>query len=222
MTPGSQSARSSGRTRSRNCSWHGGHRHMTLVMAAAAFLAKLAADLRRSAFGSALGQSERNESGARASRLSRLKSLFPSVPVIRTPRQTLCLRLVALATKTPGHRLPRPLPTTTAAPSTTVVLVRPIWGDSWLLMLRCWRWCWHHHIRQPTLGLLPRGRGDDRLLRLREEPCGLPMATVLRPVGRPDRAAAGAISPDQIDGAWHAGEALRQRRPGRRGAGARR
>jgi SRSO17 transposase len=28
-------------------SWHGWHRHMTLVMAAAAFLAKLAADLRR-------------------------------------------------------------------------------------------------------------------------------------------------------------------------------
>jgi len=30
-------------------SWHGWHRHMTLVMAAAAFLAKLAAELRRSA-----------------------------------------------------------------------------------------------------------------------------------------------------------------------------
>jgi SRSO17 transposase len=30
-------------------SWHGWHRHMTLVMAAAAFLARLAADLRRSA-----------------------------------------------------------------------------------------------------------------------------------------------------------------------------
>ncbi len=30
-------------------SWHGWHRHMTLVMAAGAFLAKLAADLRRSA-----------------------------------------------------------------------------------------------------------------------------------------------------------------------------
>lgn len=30
-------------------SWHGWHRHMTLVMAAAAFLAKLAADLRRAA-----------------------------------------------------------------------------------------------------------------------------------------------------------------------------
>ena len=29
-------------------SWHGWHRHMTLVMAAAAFLAKLVADLRRS------------------------------------------------------------------------------------------------------------------------------------------------------------------------------
>jgi SRSO17 transposase len=34
-------------------SWHGWHRHMTLVMAAAAFLAKLAADLRRSALGKA-------------------------------------------------------------------------------------------------------------------------------------------------------------------------
>ncbi|WFU04686.1 IS701 family transposase (plasmid) [Rhizobium sp. CB3171] len=32
-------------------SWHGWHRHMTLVMAAAAFLAKLGADLRRSACG---------------------------------------------------------------------------------------------------------------------------------------------------------------------------
>ena len=34
-------------------SWHGWHRHMTLVMAAAAFLAKLAADLRRNAWGKA-------------------------------------------------------------------------------------------------------------------------------------------------------------------------
>ena len=32
-------------------SWHGWHRHMTLVMAAAAFLAKLSADQRRAAFG---------------------------------------------------------------------------------------------------------------------------------------------------------------------------
>ena len=32
-------------------SWHGWHRHMTLVMATAAFLAKLAADQRRAAFG---------------------------------------------------------------------------------------------------------------------------------------------------------------------------
>lgn len=32
-------------------SWHGWHRHMSLVMAAAAFLAKLAADQRRTAFG---------------------------------------------------------------------------------------------------------------------------------------------------------------------------
>jgi SRSO17 transposase len=31
-------------------SWHGWHRHMSLVMAAAAFLAKLAADLRRAAW----------------------------------------------------------------------------------------------------------------------------------------------------------------------------
>lgn len=30
-------------------SWHGWHRHMSLVMAAAAFLAKLTADLRRAA-----------------------------------------------------------------------------------------------------------------------------------------------------------------------------
>jgi hypothetical protein len=32
-------------------SWHGWHRHMSLVMAAAAFLAKLAADMRRAASG---------------------------------------------------------------------------------------------------------------------------------------------------------------------------
>ena len=32
-------------------SWHGWHRHMSLVMAAAAFLAKLSADQRRHAFG---------------------------------------------------------------------------------------------------------------------------------------------------------------------------
>jgi SRSO17 transposase len=34
-------------------SWHGWHRHMTLVMAAAAFLAKLSADQHRHAFGKA-------------------------------------------------------------------------------------------------------------------------------------------------------------------------
>jgi SRSO17 transposase len=34
-------------------SWHGWHRHMTLVMVAAAFLAKLGADLRRAAHGKA-------------------------------------------------------------------------------------------------------------------------------------------------------------------------
>ncbi len=32
-------------------SWHGWHRHMSLVMAAAAFLAKLSANQRRNAFG---------------------------------------------------------------------------------------------------------------------------------------------------------------------------
>jgi len=44
-------------------SWHGWHRHMTLVMAAAAFLAKLAADLRRSASSKA---NERSPSSAAA------------------------------------------------------------------------------------------------------------------------------------------------------------
>src|ERR1051325_3115282 len=34
-------------------SWHGWHRHMTLCMAALAFLAKLAADLRRATWGKA-------------------------------------------------------------------------------------------------------------------------------------------------------------------------
>jgi SRSO17 transposase len=43
-------------------SWHGWHRHMTLVMAAAAFLAKLAADLRRSALGKANERSPANAS----------------------------------------------------------------------------------------------------------------------------------------------------------------
>jgi SRSO17 transposase len=41
-------------------SWHGWHRHMTLVMAAAAFLAKMAADLRRSAFSKANERSPAN------------------------------------------------------------------------------------------------------------------------------------------------------------------
>ena len=45
-------------------SWHGWHRHMTLVMAAAAFLAKLAADLRRSAFSKANETSPTNASAA--------------------------------------------------------------------------------------------------------------------------------------------------------------
>jgi SRSO17 transposase len=40
-------------------SWHGWHRHMTLVMAAAAFLTKLAADLRRAA--ALADQSKANE-----------------------------------------------------------------------------------------------------------------------------------------------------------------
>jgi len=41
-------------------SWHGWNRHMTLVMAAAAFLAKMAADLRRSAFSKANERSPAN------------------------------------------------------------------------------------------------------------------------------------------------------------------
>jgi len=45
-------------------SWHAWHRHMTLVIAAAAFLAKLAADLRRSAFGKQNERSPANASGA--------------------------------------------------------------------------------------------------------------------------------------------------------------
>lgn len=45
-------------------SWHGWHRHMTLVMAAAAFLAKLAADLRRSALGKANERSPANAPAA--------------------------------------------------------------------------------------------------------------------------------------------------------------
>lgn len=39
-------------------SWHGWHRHMTLVMAAAAFLAKIAADQRRAAWGNAPPKSD--------------------------------------------------------------------------------------------------------------------------------------------------------------------
>ncbi|MCV6575212.1 MAG: hypothetical protein OIF58_05705, partial [Cohaesibacter sp.] len=37
-------------------SWHGWHRHITLVMAAAAFLAKIAADQRRTAWRKAKSQ----------------------------------------------------------------------------------------------------------------------------------------------------------------------
>lgn len=44
-------------------SWHGWHRHITLVMAAAAFLAKLAADQRRAAWGCV--EPERGNSGKR-------------------------------------------------------------------------------------------------------------------------------------------------------------
>ncbi len=46
-------------------SWHGWHRHMTLVMAAAAFLAKLTADLRRSS-----ASSKANERSPRAKALA--------------------------------------------------------------------------------------------------------------------------------------------------------
>lgn len=42
-------------------SWHGWHRHMTLVMAAAAFLAKLSADIRRAAFQTTDDSGKQNE-----------------------------------------------------------------------------------------------------------------------------------------------------------------
>jgi SRSO17 transposase len=45
-------------------SWHGWHRHMSLVMAAAAFLAKLAAEQRRSAFGKRDKTSPEHRAGA--------------------------------------------------------------------------------------------------------------------------------------------------------------
>ena len=45
-------------------SWHGWHRHMSLVMAAAAFLAKLAADLRRDARAKANETSPRAQTAA--------------------------------------------------------------------------------------------------------------------------------------------------------------
>ena len=60
-------------------SWHGWHRHMSLVMAAAAFLAKLAADMRRAAF----WQTEQNESARNNRRLTIMAALVPSVPEIR-------------------------------------------------------------------------------------------------------------------------------------------
>jgi SRSO17 transposase len=45
-------------------SWHGWHRHMSLVMAAAAFLARIAADQRRAAFGKQNETSPRRQTAA--------------------------------------------------------------------------------------------------------------------------------------------------------------
>ena len=75
--------------------------------------------------------------------------------------------------------------------------------------------------RQPPIGLLPRRRGVDRLLRLEKEPRERSAdgdRSVGRPAGRADRAAADALPPDPAYGVRRAGEALRQRRPARRGA----
>ncbi|MER8448306.1 transposase [Mesorhizobium sp. M1066] len=59
-------------------SWHGWHRHMSLCMAALAFLSRLPADLRRSAW------SKPNETSKGANRrLIRMAALVPSVPEIR-------------------------------------------------------------------------------------------------------------------------------------------
>ncbi|MBZ9863012.1 transposase [Mesorhizobium sp. CA12] len=59
-------------------SWHGWHRHMSLCMTALAFLSKLSADLRRSAW------SKPNETSQRVNRrLIRMTALVPSVPEIR-------------------------------------------------------------------------------------------------------------------------------------------
>ena len=67
-------------------SWHGWHRHMSLCLAAAAFLARLGADLRRA------GQSERKESGGPSGRLMSLTALLPTVPEIRYLLARLLLR----------------------------------------------------------------------------------------------------------------------------------
>ena len=102
---------------------------MTLVMAAAAFLAKLAADLRRSALGKA-----NERSSERFSRLSRIVALIPSVPEIRTLlarlllppcfAKNLRLRLVPLATKPSSPRRRSPRQATARTSNATVVLVR--------------------------------------------------------------------------------------------------
>ena len=71
-------------------SWHGWRRHMGLVVAAAAFLAKLAADLRR------MQQSERNE------------------PHSANRRLTLLAHLIFKPSHRPGASTPTRMPTRSA------------------------------------------------------------------------------------------------------------
>lgn len=96
-------------------SWHGWHRHMSLVMAAAAFLARLAADLRRATWESpdplqdASGKRKESNAPGRLSRLAAAQRARdptpPGPPRLQAARPSrLHPRLVAIATTPSGYR----------------------------------------------------------------------------------------------------------------------
>ncbi|MER8772182.1 IS701 family transposase [Mesorhizobium sp. M0960] len=106
-------------------SWHGWHRHMSLCMAALAFLSKLSVDLRRSAWSkpnetSPKSQSPPDPNGcARPERPRDPLSPRPD-PHLPTDTKALHHRLVAMATTTSGRG--HHLSLQTASTSATVVL----------------------------------------------------------------------------------------------------
>ncbi|MBZ9846001.1 transposase [Mesorhizobium sp. CA5] len=110
-------------------SWHGWHRHMSLCMTALAFLSKLSADLRRSAWSkpnetSPKGQSPPDSDDcARSERPRDPLSPRPD-PHLPTDTKALHHRLVAVATTTSGRGIHLSLQT--ARISATVVLMPKI------------------------------------------------------------------------------------------------